>query len=102
MQKQLTATAKPKPEWMIYFLLWKVIFVFANTQVNNARICQKPLKKNKRSLICWKFLCSNVKTSTVAALSPATVNYDEIIGTLKYANQVRDIKNVAKIDEKSS
>lgn len=34
-----------------------------------------------------------------AALSPANVNYDETLSTLRYANQVKNIKNVAKINE---
>jgi len=45
------------------------------------------------------FLGGNAKTSMVAALSPAFVNYDETLSTLKYANQVKEIKNVAKINE---
>ena len=35
----------------------------------------------------------------VAALSPADINYDETLSTLKYAWQVKAIKNQAKINE---
>lgn len=35
----------------------------------------------------------------IAALSPASVNYDETLSTLRYANQVKAIKNDAKINE---
>jgi len=35
----------------------------------------------------------------IAALSPASVNYDETVGTLKYAFQVKAIKNAAVINE---
>jgi hypothetical protein len=35
----------------------------------------------------------------VAALSPASVNYDETLGTLRYAFQVKAIKNAAVVNE---
>jgi hypothetical protein len=35
----------------------------------------------------------------VAALSPASVNYDETLSTLRYAYQVKAIKNAAVINE---
>ena len=35
----------------------------------------------------------------VAALSPASINYDETLSTLRYANQVKAIKNKAVINE---
>lgn len=35
----------------------------------------------------------------IAAVSPASINYDESYGTLIYANQVKSIKNKAKVNE---
>jgi len=35
----------------------------------------------------------------IAALSPASVNYDETLGTLRYAFQVKAIKNAAVVNE---
>lgn len=35
----------------------------------------------------------------IAALSPASVNYDETLSTLRYAWQVKSIKNEAKVNE---
>ena len=35
----------------------------------------------------------------MAALSPASINYDETMSTLRYADQVKAIKNEAKINE---
>ena len=35
----------------------------------------------------------------IAAISPADVNYEESYSTLLYANQVKQIKNKAKINE---
>jgi hypothetical protein len=35
----------------------------------------------------------------IAAISPATFNYDETLSTLRYADQVKSIKNKAVINE---
>ena len=35
----------------------------------------------------------------IAALSPANINHDETLSTLRYAWQVKAIKNVAKVNE---
>ena len=35
----------------------------------------------------------------IAAISPASVNYEESLSTLRYANQVKQIKNQAKVNE---
>jgi len=35
----------------------------------------------------------------IAALSPAHINYDETLSTLRYAWQVKAIKNNARINE---
>lgn len=40
-------------------------------------------------------LGGNAKTTMVAAISPADVNYDETMSTLRYADQARQIKNKA-------
>jgi len=44
-------------------------------------------------------LGGNSKTTMIAALSPADINYEETLSTLKYAYQVKSIKNSAKINE---
>lgn len=35
----------------------------------------------------------------IAAISPASVNYEESLSTLRYANQVKQIKNQAWVNE---
>ena len=35
----------------------------------------------------------------IAALSPADINYDETLGTLRYADRAKKIKNKAVINE---
>lgn len=45
-----------------------------------------PYRESKLTHMLKPFLGGNAKTSMVAALSPAAVNYDETLSTLKYAN----------------
>jgi len=50
-------------------------------------------------MILKPFLGGNAKTAMVAALSPASINFDETLGTLRYAWQVKAIKNNAVVNE---
>ena len=58
-----------------------------------------PYRNSKLTYILKPFLGGNAKTSMVAALSPASINYDETLSTLRYAWQVKAIKNKAVINE---
>jgi len=44
-------------------------------------------------------LGGNSKTIMIAALSPADINYDETLGTLRYADRAKQIKNKAAVNE---
>lgn len=44
-------------------------------------------------------LGGNSKTAMIAAISPADVNYEETLSTLRYADQAKKIKNKAVINE---
>jgi kinesin family protein 1 len=44
-------------------------------------------------------LGGNSKTTMIAAISPADINFDETLSTLRYANQVKRIKNKARVNE---
>ena len=50
-------------------------------------------------MILKPFLGGNAKTAMVAALSPASINFDETLSTLRYAWQVKAIKNNAVVNE---
>ena len=39
------------------------------------------------------------KTVMIAALSPADINYDETLSTLRYADRAKQIKNKAVVNE---
>ena len=58
-----------------------------------------PYRDSKLTYLLKPFLGGNAKTTMIAALSPASINYDETLGTLRYAWQVKAIKNNAVINE---
>ena len=41
----------------------------------------------------------NSKTIMICAVSPAALNYEESLGTLRYADRAKKIMNVAVINE---
>lgn len=44
-------------------------------------------------------LGGNSKTIMIAALSPADINFDETLSTLRYADRAKQIKNSASVNE---
>ena len=58
-----------------------------------------PYRESKLTRMLQNALGGNSKTSMIAAISPADVNYEESYSTLNYANQVKSIKNKAWINE---
>lgn len=58
-----------------------------------------PYRDSKQTRLLQDSLGGNTKTLMIAALSPADYNYDETLGTLKYANRAKQIKNAPKINE---
>ncbi len=58
-----------------------------------------PYRESKLTFILRNALGGNSKTTMIAALSPASVNYEETLSTLRYAWQVKSIKNEAKVNE---
>lgn len=58
-----------------------------------------PYRDSKLTRLLQDSLGGNTKTLMIAAISPADDNYDETLGTLKYANRAKQIKNKPKINE---
>ena len=55
-----------------------------------------------RQVLTWLLkdsLGGNSKTAMIAAISPADVQYEETLSTLRYADQAKKIKNKAVINE---
>ncbi|XP_039657233.1 kinesin-like protein KIF1B isoform X15 [Perca fluviatilis] len=85
--------------------LGKVISALA--EVDNCTIKSKKKKKTdfipyRDSVLTWLLrenLGGNSRTAMVAALSPADINYDETLSTLRYADRAKNIKCNAVINE---
>ncbi|SPQ97763.1 Kinesin motor domain-containing protein [Plasmodiophora brassicae] len=58
-----------------------------------------PYRSSKLTRLLQDALGGNSKTVMIAALSPADVNYDETLSTLKYADRAKKIQNKAVINE---
>jgi len=80
-------------------ILGRVIGILAKKANGQAKKEQVPYRESKLTMILKPFLGGNAKTSMVAALSPASINFDETLGTLRYAWQVKAIKNNAVVNE---
>ncbi|XP_063746855.1 kinesin-like protein KIF1B isoform X10 [Eleginops maclovinus] len=85
--------------------LGKVISALA--EVDHCTIKSKKKKKTdfipyRDSVLTWLLrenLGGNSRTAMVAALSPADINYDETLSTLRYADRAKNIKCNAVINE---
>lgn len=80
-------------------ILGRVIGILAKKASGAGKKDQVPYRESKLTMILKPFLGGNAKTSMVAALSPASMNFDETLGTLRYAWQVKAIKNNAVVNE---
>ncbi|PRP79280.1 kinesin-II 95 kDa subunit [Planoprotostelium fungivorum] len=58
-----------------------------------------PYRDSKLTRLLQDSLGGNAKTSMIANLGPADYNYDETIGTLRWANRAKNIKNKPKVNE---
>lgn len=58
-----------------------------------------PYRTSKLTRLLEDSLGGNTKTVMIAALSPADYNYDETLGTLRYADRAKQIKNKPRINE---
>ncbi|OXU24036.1 hypothetical protein TSAR_014253 [Trichomalopsis sarcophagae] len=58
-----------------------------------------PYRNSKLTRLLQDSLGGNSKTLMCANISPADLNYDETISTLRYANRAKNIKNCARVNE---
>jgi len=58
-----------------------------------------PYRDSKLTRLLQDSLGGNVKCVMIAALSPASDNYEETLSTLRYANRAKNIKNKPKVNE---
>jgi hypothetical protein len=58
-----------------------------------------PYRDSQLTRLLQESLGGNAATVMIAAISPADYNYDETLGTLKYANRAKSIENVVTRNE---
>jgi len=58
-----------------------------------------PYRDSKLTRLLQDSLGGNTKTVMIANISPASDNYDETLGTLRYASRAKNIKNQPKVNE---
>ena len=58
-----------------------------------------PYRDSKLTRLLQDSLGGNTKTIMIAAVSPASDNYEETLSTLRYANRAKSIKNKPIINE---
>lgn len=72
------------------------------SNAGNRKGDKKPYIPYRDSSLTWllkESLGGNAKTIMIAALSPADINFDETLSTLRYADRAKQIKNVAVVNE---
>ena len=77
--------------------LGRVITALANKSSGSKEIV--PYRESSLTRILQNALGGNSKTTMIAAISPATYNVEETLSTLRYAYQVKSIKNQAIVNE---
>ena len=70
--------------------LGKVIKSLTETAKGSRHI---PYRDSKLTRILQDSLGGNSRTTMIACVSPAESNYEETLGTIKYASRARNIKN---------
>lgn len=61
-----------------------------------------PFRDSVLTKLLQNSLGGNSKTIMIAALSPADINYDETLSTLRYADRAKQIKNKAAVNESAT
>ncbi|XP_030831067.1 kinesin-like protein KIF28P isoform X3 [Strongylocentrotus purpuratus] len=78
--------------------LGNVISALADLSMGKKKI-MVPYRDSVLTKLLQNALGGNSKTIMIAALSPADINFDETIGTLRYADRAKKIKNKAVVNE---
>lgn len=58
-----------------------------------------PYRDSKLTFLLRDSLGGNSKTFMIATVSPSQLNYEETLGTLRYAARAREVVNVAQVNE---
>ena len=79
--------------------LGNVINVLADKALGKSKNILPPYRESNLTKILMNALGGNSKTVMICALSPAAINYEETVSTLRYADRAKKIQNKAVINE---
>ncbi|KAK2149668.1 hypothetical protein LSH36_442g01044 [Paralvinella palmiformis] len=79
--------------------LGNVISALADQSSGKKKNIVIPYRDSVLTKLLQNALGGNSKTIMIAALSPADINYDETLSTLRYADRAKQIKNQAVVNE---
>lgn len=79
--------------------LGNVISALADQSSGKKKNVVIPYRDSVLTKLLQNALGGNSKTIMIAALSPADINYDETLSTLRYADRAKQIKNRAVVNE---
>jgi hypothetical protein len=79
-------------------MLGNVITALAEKSNNPKKNVLVPYRESKLTCILQDALGGNAKTIMICALSPADINFEETLGTLRYADRAKQIKNKPKVN----
>ena len=82
--------------------LGRVITQLAINSDETKKASPVPYRESKLTYLLKNSLGGNSKTIMIAAIAPSNVNYDETLGTLRYASRAKKIKNKAVVNEDST
>ena len=71
----------------------------ANSDPALKKKARVPYRDSVLTMLLQNSLGGNAKTIMIAALSPADINYEETLSTLRYADRAKQIKNRAVVNE---
>jgi kinesin family protein 13 len=80
-------------------VLGNVINVLADKALGKKKDALPPYRDSALTRILQNALGGNSKTVMICALSPASINYEETLSTLRYADRAKKIQNKAVINE---
>ncbi|KAH7638537.1 kinesin-like protein kif28p [Dermatophagoides farinae] len=72
--------------------------IHALAEKANGRNVKVPYRESVLTRLLMNALGGNSKTAMIANISPADINYDETLSTLRYADRAKQIQNFAKIN----
>ena len=82
--------------------LGNVINVLADKSLGKGKNILPPYRDSSLTRILQNALGGNSKTVMICAISPADINYEETVSTLRYADRAKKIQNKAVINESQS